>query len=50
VQKKQSLPWRPPRHVADDAPRGAVPQARDFIVVSGFAESSGFKPFDPDDS
>jgi hypothetical protein len=44
VPKKQSLPWRPPRH--------AVLQARDFIVVSGFAESSGFKPlvFDPDDS
>jgi hypothetical protein len=44
VQKKQSLPWRPPRH--------AVPQARDFIVVSGFAESPGFKPlvFDPGDS
>jgi hypothetical protein len=44
LQKKQSLPWRPPRHV--------VPQARDFIVVSGFAESPGFKPlvFDPGDS
>jgi hypothetical protein len=30
----------------------ALPQARDFIVVSGFAESPGFKPlvFVPDDS
>jgi hypothetical protein len=39
VQKKQSLPWRPPRH--------AVPQARDFIVVSGSKALSGYKKLFP---
>jgi hypothetical protein len=37
VQKKQSLPWRPPRH--------AVPQAKDFGNTKTKAHKIIFVPF-----